>query len=146
MGEPHPPTPSAVPRPATPGTPPPPALRARSQGEPLGGALYGPNLLQRDPDAGVAFLRAYIRTVNTYFRGGYKADGAFVAELAKLLKVDADTLTAVPSLRMDWEIRKGTADRLQRAYRDAGVTEGPPVPENRLVDRAFHAEAVGHRP
>ncbi|POX39972.1 hypothetical protein C3486_15790 [Streptomyces sp. Ru73] len=121
-------------------------LGGQPQGEPLGGALYGPNLLQRDPDAGVAFLRAYIRTVNTYFRGDYKADRAFVAELAKLLKVDAGTLTAVPSLRMDWEIRKGTAGRLQRAYRDAGVTKGAPVPESRLVDRAFYAEAVGHRP
>ncbi|MGI5470772.1 ABC transporter substrate-binding protein [Streptomyces sp. CA-132043] len=121
-------------------------LGGQPQGEPLGGALYGPNLLQRDPDAGVAFLRAYIRTVNTYFRGDYKADRKFVAELAKLLKVEADVLTAVPSLRMDWEIRKGTADRLQRAYRDAGVTEGAPVPENRLVDRALYAEAVGHRP
>ena len=49
-------------------------LGGQPQGEPLGGALYGPNLLQRDPDAGVAFLRAYIRTVNTYFAGDYKAD------------------------------------------------------------------------
>ncbi|MBZ4015106.1 ABC transporter substrate-binding protein [Streptomyces purpurogeneiscleroticus] len=121
-------------------------LGGQPQGEPLGGALYGPNLLQQDPDAGVAFLRAYIRTVNTYFRGDYKADRAFAAELARLLKVDADVLTAVPSLRMDWEIRKGTADRLQRAYRDARVTEGPPLPESRLVDRSFYAEAVGHRP
>ncbi len=85
----------------------------------------GPNLPQRDPDAGVTFLRSYIRTVNTSFRGDYKADGAFVAEPAKLLKVlkvDAGTLTAVPSLRMrrDQEMREGTADRLQRAYRDAG--------------------------
>ncbi|UKY52579.1 ABC transporter substrate-binding protein [Streptomyces inhibens] len=121
-------------------------LGGQPQGEPLGGALYGPNLLQRDPDAGVAFLRAYIRTVNTYFAGDYKADPAFVAELAKLLKIDAKILTSVPSLRMDWEIRKGTAARLQRAYRDAGVTKGDPLPENRLVDRALYAEAVGHRP
>ncbi|MFG2211426.1 ABC transporter substrate-binding protein [Streptomyces sp. NPDC048638] len=121
-------------------------LGGQPQGEPLGGALYGPHLLQQDPDAGVAFLRAYIRTVNTYFADDYKADRAFVAELAKLLKVDAATLTAVPPLRMDWEIRKGTAERLQKAYRDAGVTKGPPLPENRLVDRTLYAEAVGHRP
>ncbi|MGW2020678.1 ABC transporter substrate-binding protein [Streptomyces decoyicus] len=120
-------------------------LGGQPQGEPLGGALYGPNLLQRDPDAGVAFLRAYIRTVNTYFAGDYKADRAFAAGLAELLDVDRTTLTSVPSLRMDWEIRKGTADRLQKAYRDAGVTRGAPLPEDRLVDRSLYAEAVGHR-
>ena len=121
-------------------------LGGQPQGEPLGGALYGPNLLRKDPDAGVAFLRAYTRTVNTYFRGDYKADKAFVTELAKLLKVDAKILTSVPSLRMDWEIRKGTTDRLQKSYRDAGVTKGAPLPEDRLVDRTLYAEAVGHRP
>ncbi|MEU9110853.1 ABC transporter substrate-binding protein [Streptomyces sp. NPDC048483] len=121
-------------------------LGGQPQGEPLGGALYGPNLLHQDPDAGVAFLRAYIRTVNTYFAGDYKADKAFVTELAKLLKVDAGVLASVPPLRMDWEIRKGTAARLQKAYRDAGVTKGAPLPENRIVDRSLYAEAVGHRP
>lgn len=120
-------------------------LGGQPRGEPLGGALYGPRLLQRDPDAGVAFLRAYLRTVNTYFTGDYKADRSFVAEPAKLLDVDAKILTSVPSLRMDWEIRKGTTDRLQKAYRDAGVTKGAPLPENRLVDRTLYAEAVGHR-
>ncbi|MGA5565873.1 ABC transporter substrate-binding protein [Streptomyces platensis] len=120
-------------------------LGGQPRGEPLGGALYGPTLLQRDPDAGVAFLRAYLRTVNTYFAGDYKADRAFVAELAKLLDVDTEILTSVPSLRMDWEIRKGTTDRLQKAYREAGVTKGAPLPEDRLVDRSLYAEAVGHR-
>ncbi|MFG2527598.1 ABC transporter substrate-binding protein [Streptomyces sp. NPDC048516] len=120
-------------------------LGGQPQGEPLGGALYGPNLLQRDPDAGIAFLRAYLRTVNTYFAGDYKADQAFVAGLARLLDVDAKILASVPSLRMDWEIRKGTADRLQKAYREAGVIRGAPLPENRLVDRSLYAEAVGHR-
>ncbi|MGW3010313.1 ABC transporter substrate-binding protein [Streptomyces sp. NPDC001219] len=120
-------------------------LGGQPRGEPLGGALYGPALLQQDPDAGVAFLRAYIRTLNTYFAGDYKADRSFVAELAELLDVDPEILASVPSLRMDWEIRKGTVDRLQKAYRAAGVTKGAPLPEDRLVDRGMYAEAVGHR-
>ena len=44
-------------------------LGGQPLGEPLGGLLFGPKLLSEDPDAGVAFLRAYIRTVNTYFAG-----------------------------------------------------------------------------
>ncbi|WP_406383782.1 ABC transporter substrate-binding protein [Streptomyces sp. NBC_01618] len=119
-------------------------LGGQPLGEPLGGLLFGPTLLNKDPDAGVAFLRAYIRTVNTYFAGDYKADPAFVAELAKLMKTDEATLRSTPSMRMDWEIRKGTTDRLQQAYADAGVSKGAPVPEEKVVDRAMYAEAVGH--
>ncbi|MFC7304948.1 ABC transporter substrate-binding protein [Streptomyces monticola] len=121
-------------------------LGGQPLGEPLGGVLFGPRLLQEDPDAGVAFLRAYIRTVNTYFAGDYKSDPAFVTELAKLLKVDEPTLKSTPSLRMDWEIRSGTTDRLQAAYREAGVAEGEAIPEKKAVDRRLYAEAVGHKP
>lgn len=120
-------------------------LGGQPVGEPLGGALFGPNLLGDDVDAGVALLRAYIRTINTHFAGDYKKDTAFVGELAKALKQDVKVIRSVPSLRMDWEIRKGTTDRLQKAYADAGVTEGKPVPEERLVDRKLYAEAVGHK-
>ncbi|MFD4629538.1 ABC transporter substrate-binding protein [Streptomyces sp. NPDC058284] len=112
--------------------------------EPLGGLLFGPNLLKKDPDAGVALLRAYIRTVNTYFAGDYKADRAFAKELAQLLKTDEKVLLSTPSLRMDWEIRAGTTDRLQEAYRAAGVFDGARVPEKRAVNRELYEEAVGH--
>ncbi|WP_328319533.1 ABC transporter substrate-binding protein [Streptomyces sp. NBC_00388] len=121
-------------------------LGGQPLGEPLGGLLFGPNLLTGDPDAGVALLRAYIRTVNTYFAGDYKAGKGFTASLARLLKTDESVLTATPSLRMDWEIRKGTTDRLQKAYREAGVGQGDPVPEDKVVDRSLYEEAVGHRP
>ncbi|SDK91439.1 ABC transporter substrate-binding protein [Streptomyces indicus] len=120
-------------------------LGGQPVGEPLGGLLFGPNLLAKDRDAGVAFLRAYTRTVNTYFAGDYKSDPAFVSELAQVMKIDESILKETPSLRMDWEIRKGTTDRLQDAYEEAGVAEGDRVPEDKAVDRSFYAEAVGHK-
>jgi NitT/TauT family transport system substrate-binding protein len=120
-------------------------LGGQPLGEPLGGLLFGPTLLNKDPDAGVAFLRAYIRTVNTYFAGDYKSDPGFVTELAKLMKTDEATLRSTPSMRMDWEIRKGTTDRLQEAYADSGVSKGASVPEPKAVDRAMYSEAVGHK-
>ncbi|MCG0286978.1 ABC transporter substrate-binding protein [Streptomyces sp. PSAA01] len=121
-------------------------LGGQPRGEPLGGLLFGPDLLTENPDAGVAFLRAYIRTVNTYFAGDYKKDKAFLDDLGQALKTEPDTLAAVPSLRMDWEIREGTVGRLQKAYATAGVVEGDPLPEDQVVDRSFYAEAVGHQP
>ncbi|MFJ8788895.1 ABC transporter substrate-binding protein [Streptomyces sp. NPDC102462] len=121
-------------------------LGGQPLGEPLGGMLYGRTLLHDDVDAGVALLRAYIRTVDTYFAGDYKKDAGFVAYLAKLLKTDAAVLKSTPSLRMDWEIRSGTVTRLQAAYRAQGVTEGAALPESETVDRSLYAEAVGHAP
>ncbi|MEV0257538.1 ABC transporter substrate-binding protein [Streptomyces sp. NPDC050732] len=119
-------------------------LGGQPRGEPLGGLLFGPNLLREDPDAGVALLRAYIRTVNTYFADDYKTDKAFAARLAQLLDTEEEVLLATPSLRMDWEIRAGTTDRLQDAYRAAGVSAGAKVPEEKVVDRTLYEEAVGH--
>ncbi|MEV0126172.1 ABC transporter substrate-binding protein [Streptomyces sp. NPDC050703] len=120
-------------------------LGGQPLGEPLGGLLFGPNLLKEDPEAGVALLRAYIRTVNTYFAGDYKADESFARDLAHLLDTDEEVLLSTPSLRMDWEIRAGTTDRLQDAYRAAGVFDGDKVPEAEAVDRELYEEAVGHR-
>jgi NitT/TauT family transport system substrate-binding protein len=121
-------------------------LGGQPPGEPLGGLLYGPGLLNDDVDAGVALLRAYIRTVNTYFAADYKAEATFVTYLAKLLQTDEAVLSSTPSLRMDWEIRAGTTDRLQAAYTAQGVAAGEALPESRTVDRSLYEEAVGHQP
>ncbi|SDN70596.1 NitT/TauT family transport system substrate-binding protein [Streptomyces sp. cf386] len=121
-------------------------LGGQPLGEPLGGMLYGRTLLDDDVDAGVALLRAYIRTVNTYFASDYKQDATFVTYLAKLLKAEKSILESTPSLRMDWEIRDGTTTRLQSAYEAQGVGDGNPLPESRTVDRTLYEEAVGHRP
>ncbi|GAA3563140.1 ABC transporter substrate-binding protein [Streptomyces osmaniensis] len=121
-------------------------LGGQPRGEPLGGMLYGPSLLQDDVDAGVALLRAYIRTLNSYFASDYKQDATFVTYLAKLLKAEESILESTPSLVMDWEIRSGTTTRLQSAYEAQGVAEGSPLPESRTVNRALYEEAVGHHP
>ncbi|WP_128434536.1 ABC transporter substrate-binding protein [Streptomyces cyaneus] len=121
-------------------------LGGQPQGEPLGGMLYGRTLLQDDVDAGVALLRAYIRTVNTYFASDYKQDASFVTYLAKLLNSEESILKSTPPLRMDWEIRSGTTNRLQSAYESQGVAEGSPLPESRTVNRSLYGEAVGHAP
>lgn len=121
-------------------------LGGQPRGEPLGGMLYGPALLQDDVDAGVALLRAYIRTLNSYFASDYKQDASFVTYLAKLLKAEESVLESTPSLLMDWEIRSATTTRLQSAYKAQGVAEGSPLPESRTVNRALYEEAVGHHP
>ena len=54
-------------------------------------------------------------------------------------------LTQVDSLVFDWELRKGTTDRVQEFMIDVGVITGfdTPVAEDAVVDRGFYLAAVG---
>jgi NitT/TauT family transport system substrate-binding protein len=120
-------------------------LGGQPLGEPLGGMIYGPSMLRTNPDAGVAFVRALIRIYNTYLTGDYKKNDTVVKQIASALGLTPEALKAVPSPRWDWEIRKGTSDRLQQAYLEGGAL-GKAVPETEAVDRTLYAEAVGHKP
>ncbi|HEY8526171.1 MAG TPA: ABC transporter substrate-binding protein [Acidimicrobiales bacterium] len=114
-------------------------------GEPLGGLIYGPNLLRDRPEVGEAFMRAYVRTINTYFAGDYKSDPEFVQYLAELIELDPALLESTPSLTMDWEIRAGSTDRFQEVFiENDAVRIDEPLPEDELVDRSFYEAVVGH--
>ncbi len=112
--------------------------------EPFGGIIFGPNMLKEKGDAGVAFVRALVRTVNTYLTGDYKADPESAAKLAAAIELPVDILTETPSLIFDWEIRGGTSDRLQESFQKTGVFKGKQIlPESEVVDRSYYEEAVG---
>ena len=112
-------------------------------GEPLGGMIMGPSLLKNRPVA-LAFTRAYIRTINTYFAGDYKSNSKFVAELADVLGVPTSQLSATPSIDFDWEIRDRSIGGMEDAYLAEGAMTGSPLAATKLVDRSLYAEAVGH--
>jgi NitT/TauT family transport system substrate-binding protein len=114
-------------------------------GEPIGGVLFGPNLLGDRRDAGEAFTRAVVRTINTSFAGDYKSDPTFVEELAGVIELPVEQLEQTPSLVMDWEIRSGTEQRVQEALINVGtLSYAEPLPEAEVVDRSFYEQAVGH--
>jgi NitT/TauT family transport system substrate-binding protein len=118
----------------------------QTPGEPLGMIAYGKSLLQDKPDVGVAFARAIIRTINTYYSGDYHNDPAVIAEIAKQTnQPDTAALTKVPSLVMDWEIRKDTTTRIQDLFIKLGVITdfSTPIAEDKVVDRSFYERAVG---
>jgi NitT/TauT family transport system substrate-binding protein len=117
----------------------------QTPGEPLGQYAFGKNLLIDKPDVGEAFVRAVVRTVNTYFNGDYHSNPQVMAEIAKQTNQDVSKLTALPPLTMDWEFRAGTTDRVQRLFIDLAVITNftTPVPEDKLVDRSFYLKAVG---
>jgi NitT/TauT family transport system substrate-binding protein len=114
-------------------------------GEPLGMIAYGKSLLEDEPEVGVAFARAIIRTINTYDAGDYHSDPTVLAEIAKVTnQPDTSKLTQIPSLVMDWEIRKDTTTRIQDLFIKLGVITDftTPVPEDQIVDRTYSGRAV----
>ncbi|MBL7496165.1 ABC transporter substrate-binding protein [Frankia sp. CNm7] len=121
-------------------------LGGQPAGEPLGGVLFGQNILGEKRAAGVAFTRAVVRAINTEFAADYKSDPAFVEELAKVVELPAAQLTQTPSLVTDWEIRSGTSTRLQDAMIKSGALKyDAPMDESKVVDRSFYEAAVGHK-
>jgi NitT/TauT family transport system substrate-binding protein len=109
----------------------------------LGGVYYGPSLA-KTPQVEAAFARAYIRTVNTYLDGDYKADPATLADLAKALDTPVDKLKQTPSFIWDYDIPHGESDQLQKLFLDAKVaTYKSALPEGDIVDRTSVAAAVG---
>jgi NitT/TauT family transport system substrate-binding protein len=121
-------------------------LAGQPPAEPLGGLGFGPTLLEENREAGVAFIRALIRTINTHFVGDYKADADLIAEIQEVQALDnTDALLSVPSLIWDWEIREGTSTRVQGQFIALGsVDYDEPLPETETIDRSFYLEATGH--
>lgn len=116
----------------------------QTPGEPLGGLFFGKSMLVDKPDVGEAFLRAVIRTINTYFAGDYHKNAETVAAIAKAIDQPVENVTRTPSLLMDWEIREGTTDRMQKLFIRLGVLQfKTPVPEKDVVDRGPYSRAVG---
>jgi NitT/TauT family transport system substrate-binding protein len=120
-------------------------MATQTPGEPLGLIAFGKNLLEDNREAGEAFVRAYIRTINTYYNGDYHANAEVMNEIAAQTGVTVDRMTQVPSLTFDWELREGTTTRVQEFFIKVGVITGfdTPVPEDKIVDRDFYLQAVG---
>jgi NitT/TauT family transport system substrate-binding protein len=123
-------------------------VATQTPGEPLGLYVYGSRMLKDRTDIGDAFMRAFIRTVNTYYGGDYHNDAKTTAEIVKFVPAyDIEANKKFDSLTMDWEIRDGTTTRIQELFIDIGViTEfTTPVAESAIVDRSFYERAVGKR-
>ncbi len=114
--------------------------------EPMGFVLFGKNLLHDSPAVGDAFVRAVVRTINTYLSGDYHQDDVVMTQLAKdMNQPNTDFMKKTPSLVFDWEIRSATAERMQELFIELNViaTYEKPIPDGRLIDRSFTDHAVG---
>jgi len=111
---------------------------------PYSGWFFGDDLLNQRPEVGDAFIRAYIRTINTYLDGDYYADPEIVALLAERLGVEESTFTGEAGLAFDWEMPVGLVDTMQEWAVRLGLQTADPRPEGELINRTFIERAVGH--
>lgn len=110
--------------------------------EAIDGTVLAPRLLGADRAVGVAFLRALIRSVNTYLADGWSDEA--VAALADATGESEQTVRAGPDPLFDWEVRSDTTTRIQEALAAVGgIRYERPLADDAVVDRSLYEEAVG---
>jgi NitT/TauT family transport system substrate-binding protein len=110
--------------------------------ESIDGTVLSARLVGPDRAVGLAYVRAVIRTINTHLADGYGEDAA--EALAEATDTDAsDEITAGPDPLFDWELRAGTAGRIQDALAVVGsIGYEIPLEESQVVDRTLYEDAV----
>ena len=121
-------------------------VATQTPGEALGGIYVGPCLRdsKRDRDVGLAFARAYIRSINTYLDGLYQSNPDVVAALVNQSGYPEGAFTATGELVFDWEMKEGTSRDAQSFYIEFdSVDYSEPISEDRVYDRSLYLDAVG---
>src|SRR5699024_783000 len=102
------------------------------------------SLLEERPNVGLAFTRAYIRTINTYFYGDYKSDPEMLEIQADAQEVPLDKVGEIPSYVFNWDLPAGVSDAIQDMFLEVGVLQYEEIiPEDSVVDRSFIEQAIG---
>ena len=93
-------------------------LVTQTPGEPLGGVYAGPCVRTGDRmEAGQAFVRAYIRAINTYLPPDYQDDAEVMAALAEETGAAGRVARSRPrGLYFDWEMRTNTSQNAQKYF------------------------------
>jgi NitT/TauT family transport system substrate-binding protein len=121
-------------------------VATQTPGEALGGIYVGPCLRdpKRDRDVGLAFARAYIRSINTYLDGAYQSNPDVIAALVNQSGYPETAFTATGELTFDWEMKEGTSRDAQGFYIEfESVDYTEPISEDRVYDRSLYLDAVG---
>lgn len=102
--------------------------------------LYGPSLLDGDPDAGNRFMLAYLKAVQQYNEG--KTDRNLEI-MAKYLNLDAELLKEMcwPSFRGDGQVNVESVLDFQRWLVERGLLDEA-LPADQIVDMRFVEHAA----
>ncbi len=116
----------------------------QTPGEPLGGLYAGPCVRTGDRrEAGEAFVRAYIRAINTYLPPDYQDNAEVMEALVEQTGAPLESLERTPGLYFDWEIRDTTSQNAQGFFIEFETVEYEEVlPDDQVIDRSLYEAAV----
>lgn len=97
--------------------------------------MYGPNLLEKNRDAGARFLVAYLKAVKQYHEGKTDRNVEIIAKYTQL-KVEEVKQSCWMSMRADGAINLEGMDDFQQWALDKGYLISI-VPEDQLLDLSF---------
>ena len=96
--------------------------------ERIAGYAFGPRLLKEEPAVGQAFIRALMRTINTYFVGDYKSNPDTLTLISKAMNLDEQDVLLTESISFrvfsQNEVNNGAFDiyaRAQDLWKRAGL-------------------------
>lgn len=113
--------------------------------ESVDGVVMSRRLVDHDGDraVGLAFVRALVRTINTYLADDYQKDDEVVAALAEEIGMKAADLRVTPAWLFDWELRTASTERVQTVFVQLGaVLYEDEMAEREVVDRTLYRDVV----
>lgn len=115
--------------------------------EALGGVVFHERLLdpEADRDIGQAFVRALLRTINTYLADpvDYRTDREVGEALVEVTGWTREELAKGPGFVFDWELRDETLERIQGGLIAQGAVGYPSaLSDDGLTDTSLYLDAV----
>lgn len=113
--------------------------------ESVDGVVVGRRLVDHEGDreVGLAFVRALVRTINTYLADDYQKDDEVVEALADEIGVKPADVQATPPWLFDWELRTAGTERVQTVFIQLGaVLFEDEIAEREIVDRTLYRDVV----
>ena len=106
--------------------------------------VFGPNLLEKNKQAGVAFMRAMVRATNE-MKGDYRNDDRIVRAIAAEMKSPVELIKAAPPNTMTLDFNPQTILSMQQMFFDTGkiLSYKDPLPLDQIVNHTFLDAARG---
>lgn len=109
-----------------------------------GGYFMRAGLTAEEREVGEAFMRALIRTNETYLQPGYHDDPEVVAALSKVLDAPEDAIASAPEKVFSFPIPEGSFQTLQDMFLELGQVEyDEPLDRSQMVDESLVEAVLG---
>jgi len=103
------------------------------------GIAFGPRLLRNNPEIGQAFVRAMIRTIQTYLGEGYKSNPTVSSALARALAISESQVTESNELKFPIEFDPAFHSEAQQLWINFGeiLSYSQPLDPGDYIDPRF---------